>query len=70
MMLSSRLLLRKVSARSLSTAVGKTAMDAYRASCYLDRNFSISEQETVQKAVETFTAYDAGALVTVNDKGT
>jgi hypothetical protein len=57
-------------ARSMATLPsGATAYDAYQKSCYLDGDFTISDQATVQSAVEKLTASDLGCLVTTDAEG-
>ena len=46
-----------------------TAADAYKKSCYFDMDFTIPEDATVFEAVQKFSAYDVGALVTVDKSG-
>ena len=42
---------------------------AWNKSCYFDMDFTISEDATVYDAVQKFSAYDVGALVTTNTEG-
>eukprot|EP00545_Synedropsis_sp_CCMP1620_P013031 CAMPEP_0119003696 /NCGR_PEP_ID=MMETSP1176-20130426/717_1 /TAXON_ID=265551 /ORGANISM="Synedropsis recta cf, Strain CCMP1620" /LENGTH=166 /DNA_ID=CAMNT_0006955319 /DNA_START=193 /DNA_END=693 /DNA_ORIENTATION=- len=51
------------------TPHSETAMDAFEKSCYLDMDFTISDQETVQKAVEKLTAFGVGCLLTTDANG-
>ena len=44
-------------------------LDAWKKSCYHKMDFTISEDATVYEAVEKFSAYDVGALVTVDSEG-
>ena len=46
-----------------------TAYDAFQKSCYQDRGFVISEEETVQKAIEKLSNYGMGCLLTTDVKG-
>jgi len=46
-----------------------TARDCFKRSSFLHGDFEISEDETVQKAVEKLTAFDVGCLVTINSQG-
>mmetsp|Transcript_22463 Transcript_22463/g.24832 ORF Transcript_22463/g.24832 Transcript_22463/m.24832 type:complete len:181 (+) Transcript_22463:112-654(+) len=56
----------RIAFRCLAT---KTANDCFQRSSFLHGNFQISEEETVQKAVEKFTAFDVGCLVTIDSEG-
>ena len=47
-----------------------TALDAFQKSCYQDNGFVISEQETVEKAVEKLSNYGMGCLLTTDVDGT
>lgn len=51
------------------TLTNMTAMDAFQKSCYLDHGFVISDQETVQKAVEKLADYAVGCLLTTDKDG-
>lgn len=51
----------------MSTA---TALDAFKKSCYQDNGFVISDQETVEKAVEKLSNYGMGCLLTTDVNGT
>jgi len=56
--------------RSMTTvAESSDATDAWKKSCYVEIDFTISENATVYDAVQRFSAYDIGALVVVDDKG-
>lgn len=50
----------------MSTA---TALDAFKKSCYQDNGFLISDQETVEKAVEKLSNYGMGCLLTTDVNG-
>jgi len=55
--------------RSFSDKSAASAIDAFKLSCYLDIDYTISEDATVYDAVQKLSAYDVGALVTVNSSG-
>jgi hypothetical protein len=46
-----------------------SVIDAWNRSCYYEMDFTISEDSTVYEAVERFSAYDVGALVTTDKNG-
>jgi hypothetical protein len=55
---------------NLGTAQKKgSVVDAWNKSCYHEMDFTISEDLTVYDAVERFSAYDVGALVTIDSAG-
>jgi predicted transcriptional regulator len=55
---------------NLGTAEKKgSIIDAWNKSCYHEMDFTIPETSTVYEAVEKFSAYDVGALVTVDEAG-
>lgn len=55
---------------NLGTAEKKgSVVDAWNKSCYHEMDFTISEDLTVYDAVERFSAYDVGALVTIDSAG-
>lgn len=45
------------------------ASQAYKNSCYLQIDFTINEEDTVYEAVQRFSAYNVGCLVTVDTGG-
>mmetsp|Transcript_11646 Transcript_11646/g.13261 ORF Transcript_11646/g.13261 Transcript_11646/m.13261 type:complete len:193 (-) Transcript_11646:191-769(-) len=45
------------------------ASAAWKKSCYHEIDFTISDECTVYEAVQKFSAFDIGALITVDDKG-
>ena len=45
------------------------ASQAYKNSCYLQIDFTINEEDTVYEAVQRFSAYNVGCLVTTDSKG-
>jgi hypothetical protein len=57
--------------RSMSTTVEEEvlASDAFKKSCYVAIDFTIPEEATVYDAVQRFSAYDIGALVTTDPDG-
>eukprot|EP00550_Attheya_septentrionalis_P001970 CAMPEP_0198287938 /NCGR_PEP_ID=MMETSP1449-20131203/6602_1 /TAXON_ID=420275 /ORGANISM="Attheya septentrionalis, Strain CCMP2084" /LENGTH=198 /DNA_ID=CAMNT_0043986009 /DNA_START=55 /DNA_END=651 /DNA_ORIENTATION=+ len=57
--------------RSMSTTVEEEvlASDAFKKSCYVAIDFTIAEDATVYDAVQRFSAYDIGALVTTDTDG-
>lgn len=58
-------------ARSFSSAIEEnlSASDAWKKSCYVQIEYTISEDATVYDAIQRFAAYDIGCLVTVNSDG-
>jgi hypothetical protein len=46
-----------------------TAADAYKKSCYFEMDFTVADEATVFEAVQKFSAYDVGALITVDESG-
>lgn len=54
---------------SSSAAPGEIARDAWDKSCYREINFKILDTATVYEAVQQFSAYNIGALVTVDEAG-
>ena len=55
---------------NMGTAQKKgSVMDAWNKSCYHEMDYTISEDATVYDAVQKFSAYDVGALVTVDAAG-
>ena len=60
-----------IQSRSFGSSVEQviTATDAFQRSCYLEINFSIDEDSSVYEAVQQFSAYDIGALVTTDKSG-
>jgi len=68
--LVSKVVTRTTASRVLSRGFAtKTAQDCFQRSSFLHGDFQIGEDDTVQKAVEKFTAFDVGCLVTMDDKG-
>ena len=59
------------SARSFSSAIEEnlSAKDAWQKSCYVQIDYTISEEATVYDAIQRFAAYDIGCLVTVDAEG-
>mmetsp|Transcript_9523 Transcript_9523/g.17900 ORF Transcript_9523/g.17900 Transcript_9523/m.17900 type:complete len:192 (+) Transcript_9523:153-728(+) len=51
------------------TADKGSVIDAWNRSCYFEMDFTIPEDSTVYEAVEKFSAYDVGALVTTDKNG-
>ena len=47
-----------------------SATDAMKASCYLEIDFTISEDEPAIMAIQKLAAYDIGCLVTTDQEGT
>jgi len=47
-----------------------TAKNAWEKSCYFEMDYTISEEASVYEAVQKFSAYDIGCLVTVSESGT
>jgi len=45
------------------------AESAWKASCYYQMDFTISEDDTVYEAVQKFAAFDVGAFVTLDASG-
>jgi hypothetical protein len=45
------------------------AEKAWKASCYYEMDFTISEDDTVYEAVQKFAAFDVGAFVTTDSSG-
>jgi len=60
-----------VASRAFSSPISDSteASTAWKKSCYHEIDFTISEDSTVYEAVQKFSAFDIGALVTVDDKG-
>lgn len=59
-----------IQSANLGTAEKKgSVIDAWNKSCYHEMDFTISEDSSVFDAVQKFSAYDVGALVTVDAKG-
>ena len=59
-----------IQSANLGTAQKKgSVMDAWNKSCYHEMDFTISEDAAVYDAVQKFSAYDVGALVTVDAEG-
>ena len=54
-----------------SAAIGESpsARDAWKKSCYYEIDYTISEDATMYEAVQKFSAYDIGCLVTTNNDG-
>lgn len=46
-----------------------SAHDAWKKSCYFEIDYAISENAMMYEAVQKFSAYDIGCLVTTNDEG-
>mmetsp|Transcript_379 Transcript_379/g.487 ORF Transcript_379/g.487 Transcript_379/m.487 type:complete len:183 (-) Transcript_379:72-620(-) len=69
--------LSRVSARGLTLQNAKfgtaeksgSILSAWNKSCYHEMDFTIPESASVFEAVERFSAYDVGALVTTDDDG-
>ena len=59
------------STRSFSSAIedSLSAKDAWQKSCYVQIDYTISEEATVYDAIQRFAAYDIGCLVTVDSEG-
>lgn len=59
------------STRSFSSAIEEnlSAKDAWQKSCYVQIDYTISEEATVYDAIQRFAAYDIGCLVTVDAEG-
>ena len=59
------------STRSFSSAIedSLSAKDAWQKSCYVQIDYTISEDATVYDAIQRFAAYDIGCLVTVDSEG-
>lgn len=59
------------STRSFSSAIEEnlSAKDAWQKSCYVQIDYTISEEATVYDAIQRFAAYDIGCLVTVDSEG-
>ena len=57
--------------RSFSSAIEEnlSAKDAWQKSCYVQIDYTISEEATVYDAIQRFAAYDIGCLVTVDAEG-
>mmetsp|Transcript_7764 Transcript_7764/g.11101 ORF Transcript_7764/g.11101 Transcript_7764/m.11101 type:complete len:205 (+) Transcript_7764:155-769(+) len=60
---------QKVAAAASFSTDGMNVMDAWEKSCYHEMDFTISENDTVYEAVQKFSAYDVGALVTTDEDG-
>jgi hypothetical protein len=60
---------RFAQAARFGTAAQGSVIDAWNRSCYHEMDFTISEDSTVYEAVERFSAYDVGALVTTDKQG-
>ena len=45
------------------------ASQAYKNSCYMQIDFTINEEESVYEAVQRFSAYNVGCLVTTDASG-
>jgi predicted transcriptional regulator len=55
----------------MGTATKKgSIIDAWNKSCYHEMDYTVSEDSSVYEAVEKMSAYDVGALVTVDAAGT
>lgn len=46
-----------------------SAKSAWEKSCYFEMDFTISEDSAVYEAIQKFSAYDVGCLVTVDVDG-
>jgi CBS-domain-containing membrane protein len=58
------------SVRSFGTlADNPSATDAWKKSCYLEIDFTISDKDLAIEAIHRMAAYDIGCLVTVDDQG-
>ena len=59
------------STRTFSSAIEEnlSAKDAWQKSCYVQIDYTISEEATVYDAIQRFAAYDIGCLVTVDAEG-
>lgn len=59
------------STRSFSSAIEEnlSAKDAWQKSCYVQIDYTISEDATVYDCIQRFAAYDIGCLVTVDSEG-
>ena len=57
--------------RSFSSAIEEnlSAKDAWQKSCYVQIDYTISEDATVYDCIQRFAAYDIGCLVTVDSQG-
>ena len=56
---------------NMGTATKKgSIIDAWNKSCYHEMDYTVSEDSSVYEAVEKMSAYDVGALVTVDAAGT
>lgn len=53
----------------VSVAESPSASDAWRKSCYMEIDFTISESDYVIEAIQRLAAYDIGCLVTLDDTG-
>ena len=46
-----------------------SAKSAWEKSCYFEMDFTVAEEATVYEAVQKFSAYDVGCLVTTDENG-
>jgi len=52
-----------------TVADSPSATDAWKKSCYLEIDFTISEDDDVIEAIQRLAAYDIGCLVTLDEAG-
>lgn len=56
--------------RSFGTvAESPSATDAWKASCYMEIDFTIPDQAYAIEAIQKFAAFDIGCLITTDDDG-